>query len=658
MRRFFTMPLAMQASVQHAAAFEKKQRAQTPKPGEIQATIMLVGYYQYNSATKHNDILSEPPHVPDQINRSTGASFPGQLQIAGRIINLTPVPGKCVALEDGSGWRVKGHIKYHGSKEGSEGAADKWLIDAFTQGYSGSFPVSDYVHVKKGRPAQGDDPGEPDSVCAINEKWCIVTRNSTWKFKTQNSLNNEFRQLEDDGVTFKIRPRTHITFNLNKLEYYVRLGDPDDKDKVSEAGAAPSVFMSFASKFPSIAGDHDPSLPESELIHVQEDRNAHVLLPISQIKPGTPMNIYLYVDEYKSPSPAPCGQIMKRTVSELQEDFVNIKKEGTPEEKRTAHLRLLLQAYYWRGSEDDPAYQLYTIKLECRGDQVQQAWMIHELKHYQALAMANQDIPIHVDANVWTASMLIDPDNTEAGLAKMRKSDPAMANAAGFYQMSANSMVLDLPRYFVTSGLRISAAAVQQEFGRAINYDGKGQISSIILKPVAVAGYVYVPVKQSLGAAVIALGNGQIDDPKKKPKPTALFHAFDGDVWTLMDSCEFFYITSRPPADADEVAKYHGLYSATATQDERDAHFAAMVEPHTHHYWIYAVKRSALAIAAKAIGETRSVSPEDPLPTAPAETAADASGEKRERETEPEDASTQLPPAIAPKKAARKGSAK
>jgi hypothetical protein len=626
------MPAAMQRALANKSAFVQKQKKVTANPSKIQADIIFLGYSQFNPALKHNEIVNEPPYVPNKTS-AKGASFPGNLEVIGRVLNLSTVPGTCEPLPDHSGWRVKGEVGYANANQSVPFGAEEWVINNLRT-YQGSFPIAEYVQSYcTGADAQG--AGGVEQFYAIKEKWAVVLRGSTWKFKVKNSEPNLFRELEADGLTFKIRPRTRIIFNANELKYWVMLrGKEVDPVAVTAGPAAaattptpaaaasaptgaaapeiwsPNAFLSFDARFPDISDEHDAHLPESELIYQQEDLNAHVLVPIPMLKTGGgQLTPYLFIGEYSSPSPAPYGQAIHHEISADLHDFIVVRKPNTPEEKRSGTYRARMTVIYWKGDEDDKEHLIYGVKVESQ-EGVWRSFMIHNLDHYVAIMMANQDLPAHADTTVWTASVLGNPENAPERLIKTRAEIPGYERLQGFYTVSAKSLVPDYLRYFVRSGLRISKAAVLQEFGRSINYDADRSVSSIILKPTELATAPGGgPIKQNLGAAVIALGNGQVDDLKRKPKPIPMYHAVDGDILPLMSECEFFVMTSRLLSEEERVL-YCGLHTATASEAERDAFFASIIEPPPAgsdrmraYYWIFAARRSALMAAQKAMGE-------------------------------------------------------
>jgi hypothetical protein len=652
------LPAAMLASLSQDAAnlLSRKQNAPSANPTRIQADGIFLGFFRYDAATKHNELVSEPPDVAPKVVAAKGTTFPGDLPVAMRILNLSTVAGQCEPLPDHSGWRVKGEVGFgKQQKDGPSIDADKWVLN-----HAGvdvpMFPIKEYV--------QYTGTGE---VSTISEKWVVVPRGSTWKFNFKNDDGNLFRKLNADGMTYQVRPRTRIIFNSNTLKLWVMLRAkvPEKKGAIKKEGAdelaastastsdedwVPRVYMSFTSKFESISDEHDPTLPESELIHMQEDPDAHVLVPIAQLNPEHgQLTPYIWMGDYRSPSPGKGrGLITVRTLSENESDFFYVKGIGA-DAKSKGNFRVILRTLYWNGTEEDPNYDLYSIKLESgNNDNIWRAWLISDLEHYVKIMMANQDIPAHVDATVWTGQVLSNPQNMPEKLAQFRAEVPAMARLVGYYTLGAKSLTPDYLRYFIASGLRISRAAVEQEFGRSINYDADRSVSSITLKPNSL-GYV----RQNLGAAVVALGNGQVDDPKRKtPKPTPLFHAVDGDILPLLAECEFFVLTSRKLSD-DERLQYCGLYAATATQDERDAFFInSLLEPPKPWYWIFAVRRNALQAAAQAMGVQPAAAAAVAMPTGMSQ---EEHGKKREAEDTPAVAAAVSPAGATKKAATRKG---
>ena len=673
-------------------------KAPAPSPYNIQADIIFLGFSKYDEATGQTETLSEPPHVPMKRNRD-GNEYTGDLEVIGRVMNLTTVKDQCEPLADGSGWNVKAEVGFSFADKKCPFGAEAWVLRPMDP-KTCPFPVADYVQTKtiavpvvadaaSSAAGAGAITATPLTVMeTIKEKWIVVRRGQTYKFKFKNDDDNVFLQRNLDGITYKVRPRTRIIFNSAKLQLWVRLNRKEDSEKKKKKNAAaappapggaaapppapggaaapaaelvaapplgadaaaapastgglddwiPVVSTSFKAHFPTVSSDHDMTLPESELIHAQEDCNRHVLVPISQLRLGDPdRTVHIWLDNYWTPSPARFGVGISRDTSATRESFFMVsQKDGKFQSYKT-----VIRVVQWHGSDEDPNYQLYQVKLETSyKSQLWRAWRIHDPWYYESLMEANQDIPAHIDGTVWVGSMLSNPANTPESLEVARRED-GMKQYEGEYFVWIRSLVPDFLGYFLSNGIWISEHAVMREFGRSMNYDGQGQIKSIDLKP---ANPNAPPITQNLGDAVIALGNGQVDD-RTKAKPISLNHAMDIDVLPLLKECYFFAITSYK-LTGEERSRYCGLQTATASADERDAFFSSVLAQRPlPAYWIYAAKRSALTAAAQGAAARKATATAVAVAVAPAEPAVGDGGIKRDAEADDDGSSSLQEPA-------------
>lgn len=103
-----------------------------------------------------------------------------------------------------------------------------------------------------------------------------------------------------------------------------------------------------------------------------------------------------------------------------------------------------------------------------------------------------------------------------------------------------------------------------------------------------------------LNSPIIALGNGQVEDPKAKvivPRN----HGYNGDVWPILDDCDFYVLTSHTLTPG-ETAKYCG---PSANLAECDAFLDQLIGEKGVFYWIFAVNRAMLPVVPAANKKTK-----------------------------------------------------
>lgn len=90
---------------------------------------------------------------------------------------------------------------------------------------------------------------------------------------------------------------------------------------------------------------------------------------------------------------------------------------------------------------------------------------------------------------------------------------------------------------------------------------------------------------------VLSLGNKAVDPNDKARKP--LNHGFTGNIFPIIDECEFFVLTSHK-LTPEEFDLYCGD-EATKPLADRDAFVNHLIETENVFYWAFAVRKDVLS---------------------------------------------------------------
>lgn len=551
----------MEALVMKTADIQqKRQDTRVEREGEVQMHAIFKSYSVYDTGLRKNVEQSTPPEKKFNKTKDGTKQYRAQLTTEDQVISLTTVPGQCERLPNGEdGWRILTKVSYN-DKEGEN--AKQWLLDhydAFYNGtYPGKFPIGEYV----------DEEGT-----LADFKWCKVYPKSITKVKVNDSDEVIFRKRVNgkDSGPFVVGPFTPLTFYKCSATHFVTLR------KETEDGSTfiPQGFTSFSAKAVQIAENHDATLPITERLHMLENKDAHNMIPVEQLRQGgaVPHSVYFWAARYKSNIPCEKGvHVFKLPVDKL-EDYMSTFKEET---KPTHTIRLTV--FQWKG---DPATnrEMYSVKILTRDGELWKNYGITDMNHYARILCATHNIPVHVTADLWKQNVI----SSEANNPETLNNKEELKHMRGVYIYGAKSIVPDYIHFYNTGQAhRISKDRVMREFKRFTSKNDETGETEITLKPTADNKQNPLNGENPTLSAVFALGNGQVDDPTaKRAKP--LYHAYDGDLCEVVDNSAFFVLTSHS-MNTDELALVQEESRGDTLLDE-------WIEKEKVYYWILGIQK-------------------------------------------------------------------
>jgi hypothetical protein len=575
-----------------------------PREGEMQVRGILQEYQTLKMVDGSKKNIGQPrPPGRNMIKTRDGTkTYPEPLSMRVKVLGLTPSKGQCEPLEDGSGYRVLCSVTYQPD-------AERWVMehyDAFVNGqYKETVPIGNYV----------DEEGN-----LIKERWITVEKGAIMKMKVGDSRpkngvgENIFRsQLPGGGLV--VVPRTCLTFNKCVAEQFVAMQNPrapaqQQQQPAAEEGGAtaaesappvaralPVAYTSLHCKgWATLDPNHDSTLPESELMHLNTDKDVHNFVPIQEYREtkgqSMPYNMYLYTrHRYQSPYPrrGP-GITVLRVRNEALEDFLLVR-DGVKLPRYVCRLIV------WQWHDTVQMTDKYTLKIlgqkECW-----RSFGITNPEVYASILHAHYTLPCHAEANLWRNSALTSPVNSEHEMAT--RSDAGKFK--GDYTYGTDSVLVDYLRYLPAEGIRVSAERVLHEFEQWQGTVGREKRLTLVLHPLqdAEGGVPANPLHtQGLNSPVVSLGNGQPAPPSPDAPPgdDVVYpnHGFAGDVRPLLvdpDLCEFYALTSRPLETDEEHAQ---------ARTNGDALLDRLIDEQHAHYWLFAVRKSALQKSREAL---------------------------------------------------------
>lgn len=550
---------AMEALVMQTASLQqKRQNQRAPTDGEMQLTGVFKCYLVYDSTQRKNVEQDVPP---SKLFKKTadGKSYPAPLTLHVQVLSLNHVPGLCEPLPGGDGWRVQATIGYN--KDVTENP-EPWLRDhsqAFFDGkYEGTFPIGEYIN-EEGKLAE--------------TKWVNIYRKSVIKIKISDTDENIFRRRVDgkSDSPYVVGPFTGITFFNCTAEQFVSLR----KENESSTNFIPIGYTSFKAKRTQLAEDHDANMPLVTRLHHLENKNVHNMIPVAQLRANQPVPHTAYFwacNGYSSQQPCDTGVSIYKLPTEEIKDLLTVY-EDQPSVKHT----LRLSVFQWKGTTSGDR-EMYSVKILANKGSTWKNYGITDPQAYAHILFAQYNIPCHVSADLWKGVVL----SAEANNPEVLNNKPEFKSMRGFYTYEAKMMIPDFI-YYYTHGLahRITKERVEREFKRFITVDGNGE-KEMRLKPVPEAKQNPLNTDNPSAVPVFAIGNGQVDDPNsKKPKP--LYHAFDDDLFPLLEESQFFVLTSHR-------MNYEEL-QLVQDANRGDDFLDQLIEKEKVYYWIFGIKK-------------------------------------------------------------------
>ncbi len=540
-----------------------------PAEGDLLVTGLFQSYQSYSAETGfHNN--PEPPQAGRTKLCIDGSQMPVDLEFGVQIDNMNTVKGVCEPFPGGVGWYVKHEVFY---LEKPDCKARSWMEEnavLYRAGsYTHSFPIQDYL--------------VPDSTELVTHVMMPITAGQVVKFKTKDG--GPYREKWPTGGN---RVVSEINMEFVKCFAKITITLKKDKQKKKKKDAPPVVdkyspqaYLSIECKGASkVLDDNVAKLPETLRMHQNRKKDRHTLIPFDDFKAGSPapVNIYLYVKQrYSSPQ----GTEQGVTIGVKKPQDLSCYSNTYQDKKSGRYYSSLLVAY-WRGDVNTNRQQYF---IDIRGSKrVWTSWGITDLTHYEVIMKANYDLPYHAMLSLKKEdTLLLDVNNKP----EMRRPE-----IQGTYIFDVGKIVPDLAEYFPRAGFRISREALVAEFERGYASTTKyGDKLTLVRTKVSDESPETNMNDMGLRSPVISLGNGLISMADKEVK--WLYCAFGGDIWPVVDECDFYVLTSVEMT-AEEKARYCGP-QRTCTVAEADEHFQKL-KLDGALYWIYALNKGVLGL--------------------------------------------------------------
>lgn len=612
-------PEMMQDVAASAYLIKKRQDTRASKDGQFTVSGVFKAYkcQTRDSANKitstfYGDTPPKRHFIPSKT--TPGQSFPAPLCMQIQVTNISPIPGVVELLEDGSGFRMLHELSYQSNEPKAWFEAHFW--EYYDQKFKTRIPMETYI----------DPEGN-----ILETKWVNIHFGSIVTMEVPDPDDNTiFRKKTPQGL-LEVGPLSKLTFTGCIAKQNITMRDERDgenqqEDQPQEEQAVPAAEDAATAPTPaapaatvskvrtrvpigynsinckgqaSLSDDHDPNMPVTERMHRNVPKDVHHMIPIEKLRTGAPCsyNFQIYsTKKYQSAIRGPNavkedGQgisLFKLPVDDIK-DFYRVY-----DSKETVSYASRLNVFQWIGQPN--TNEKYSAKMVCKKDnEAWRAFGITDPVSYGYIAHANPDIPSWTDVALWKGPTL----KMESNKPETIHDNPALWNIAGHYTYGIEKMWIDFIRYYPQRALQVSKDWATNEFGMWMatnNMTGKTVLTlekrdPTKLNPLHSAG---------LASPVIALGNKLVDPNDIEQKP--LNHAVTGDIWPIMDKCEFFVLTSHRITAGEVVdnvptVNEFGPYcgdTATASQEERDAFVTKLIEKDKVLYWVYAIKKDIL----------------------------------------------------------------
>lgn len=592
------VPAEMLADIKGAALIIKSRQDTRPSgDGEVTIRGIVKSYKGHTKDSKGNIRNTQQASPPDRnfvkSKKDPKKSYPESIVIYLQITDISTVPGVCEPLEDGTGWRVNKKLSFNPE-------AKSWFDKVFMDYYDGKLktrvPVDTYI--------------TPEGVPATH-KWVNLHVGQITQIKVADTEGNIFRKINAQGVP-EVGPLSRITFTGCVPDQYVGMRDEYDTSGTEEPDAAappapdaedgppavafmpakvPQGYNSFSCKGQAtLADDHDANMPPSERMHRNVDKDVHNLIPIDKLRANAPCpsSITMYcAKKYQSsqtrgPTAPGISTFVSMEVDDLKDYYFSF--DG----KDIAKVTIRLNHFQWFGSPQ--ISEKYSIKFISTKDDpdVWRALGVLDPKAFGYIAHANRDIPCWVEANLWRGAVL----KAEANKPETIHDNPALANIAAHYTYGIKSLCFDLPRYHTSRALQVSKDWILNEFeewSATNNRTGQTTLSLVVTRDPTKANLLHTSA--GIMSPVLSLGNKAVDPNDKARKP--LNHGFTGNIFPIIDECEFFVLTSHK-LTPEEFDLYAGD-EATKPLADRDAFVNHLIETDNVFYWAFAVRKDVLA---------------------------------------------------------------
>lgn len=341
--------------------------------------------------------------------------------------------------------------------------------------------------------------------------------------------------------------------------------------------------------------NYDPTLERSERMHISQKKDVHNMVPIEKLREdpkSVPRTAYFYVSAgYQTRfngDPKQVGVCIIREDPPKDETHLptsNFLRERDGEESKPT-FKASATVFQYFGKHNKETWDMYNVQFVSldKTDTDWRKWGITDPQRYGYILAANRTVPIHIEAELWTSSVINSLSNSADELRKK----PEMARMQGYYTYGVKNFVVDFLRHFKLRGIRVSPEWVEHDFRGSCMTKGNGR-KIINLRPVN-------PEKRNpinsggLQSNVLALGNGIMQTSDITGDEFPINHAWEGNLLTLLEAqTHDFYVLLSHALTKEEIAQY--------AQGEQ-GHYAdewvnQLITNNDIFYWIYAVRKDA-----------------------------------------------------------------
>jgi hypothetical protein len=605
----------------------KRQNALSGRSGQLNFTRAdFIDYVDRGTdGKKHIRSTTCPPSR--EIAGGKNGKFPAPLELNVRVNEVTEVPEQCIKNTEHGGWDILAKVKM---AKKTKAQIITFLQNNLSAAYGEHFEDPAYDVIRKHINPQG---AMPDTVMVH------LNAGGFAKVTATDNKNSIFRKEAKPGVPL-VQPSTPLAFYNMQAEVSLSIREQEiddesvppneDGTRVKRKVTSLEEWVDFRCKGGvQVSEDYDPTMAESERLHVKENPNRHLLIPVaalrSKSKPAPTGSLYFYIKrQYQtswtpdSTNPNLPGVTIMRVLGTTEADFVN-----TYQDQRTPQFNVAFNLFQWTGKPNtNEKYVCKAIVLTKKdNDTTWRSLGIPDVESYAKLMSTNLELPLHLYVGFWENQALSNEQNHPSKL----NDRPEVANVQAYYTFIVQKIIPDYLRYFLTKGIEISQARAEREFAKWASLNMEDQSKEFHLKPLDEKTRSRNPLHGATGimSTVISLGSGAgaIDSEKR-----CATHGIAGDVGPLFRGEHRFFVLTSHAMTTEETAKYAGPGRQVQFADDLiDAHKAAGAP-----YWIFAVRKDAKLHAPLPPVPVRN----KPLPALPDEAPASSSSVKRELDEE------------------------
>lgn len=582
------------------------QKQQGPKDGQIALTAVLEHFIHSHvdpiTKQKQTSTSDAPPASYKLQSQDGKKSWPAPIEMKVSVVSFNQADNLTRQVVDEHGrisYEIAVTFKYFKN-------AEQHLINNAASAYQHSDEHS--AVVREYVDATGN---------LIQRKWVAIQPKDSYKVSVSDNAGNIFREkLPEAPSVHHIQPGAKLSF-LNVLpEAWVYLKEVDVSADAGAASAAlhemdattageeeinadagktrKEIRILHSVKFvckakAQLVGHYDSSLSATERKHETENVLTHNLVPIKDFVASynqnkstriVPHSLYFRVERQAVLENGVIGMAMVRETVARAEDFLRER-----DNELTPLLSLRCCIYQWKGpfssTDASDKYLLTFLNGKPKENILWNCMGISSPRWYQGIMVANTDIPIHVNADLWAQATA----THEANNPETINAEDETKNVRGYYTFMIKSAMPDLLRYFVTSGMRLSKERVEREFD-AMTMLKKDGTKIIQLTPSAGASFENPVNRLGLASAVLSIGAGTVENGD-----VPVNVAFNGNLQPLLasDKYQFYFISSHLLTPDERVRYAQGQRGGEVA----DAFLDKLIANENVFYWIYAVKTDA-----------------------------------------------------------------